>query len=229
MLISHIHSFRSFASPSVRERIAGVGLTHRVVISFSLALFTLQNEYHGHSISLGKRPVTIILVNFIFTNSLLFLFCSTRAWRQGLGLFKLLGHIGLTPALRCHNLKSNKQQQLFPGSLLAPKWRLESSSPIPCCLSLIFTALSFPPFPSISFFDGSIRDQSPLLDPPSYTSLQFWWVFPFIRVSLRSYCGCPTVDHRSTGWTRDSIYQLGRLTYYFLGMPRKYTCLRSIS
>jgi hypothetical protein len=117
-------------------------------------------------------------------------------------LFKLSGHIGLTPALHCHNLKSDKQQQLFPGSLsgLNGDWSLPP--PFPGASASLFTVLSLLPFP---FFDSTIRDHYPSLDPPSNTGLQVWKVLPLIQVSLLSYCGCPTVDHRGTDWARDSL------------------------
>jgi hypothetical protein len=79
-----------------------------------------------------------------------------------LPLFKLLELVGLTLALCCHNLNSDGQQKLFPGSLWGPEWRLESSSPIPA-VSLFFSLLSHP-FLFLPFFDGSTRDHLPSLD-----------------------------------------------------------------
>jgi hypothetical protein len=76
-----------------------------------------------------------------------------------LPLFKVLELVGLTPAFCYYNLKSGEQQQLFPGSLLVPEWRLEPSSPVSAVSVLFFSTL--PPFP---FFDVSTRDHHPLLD-----------------------------------------------------------------
>jgi hypothetical protein len=69
-----------------------------------------------------------------------------------LPLFKLLELVGLTSALRYHNLKSGGQQQLFPGSLSGLEWRLESYSTIPN-VSLFFT--TFPLVPFFPLFDSS--------------------------------------------------------------------------
>jgi hypothetical protein len=62
-------------------------------------------------------------------------------------LLKLLLHIGLTPPLHHHNLKSDKQKQLFPGSLLCPKWSWSLSPLFPAASPSLFNALSLPPLP----------------------------------------------------------------------------------
>jgi hypothetical protein len=132
-----------------------------------------------------------------------------------LPLFILLGCIGLTPALCCHNLKSHEQQQLFPGSLSGPKQRLESSSASPS----LFPALSLLPF-LWQLHHGPL----PIAGPPHLTL-----VFNFGEFSPSSrFLSSPTVDFLL--WTTEaladqetSIHQLDGLNCHFLGMLRKYT------
>jgi hypothetical protein len=97
------------------------------------------------------------------------------------------------------------------------------SCPPPLSLSL--------PFPLSSFFDGSIRDHPPSLDPHPTQGFNLYEFSP-VQISL-SHTHCQSLGLISEAPTRrktPSIYRPGRLTCYFLRMPTKYrcTCLRGI-
>jgi hypothetical protein len=143
-----------------------------------------------------------------------------------LPLFKLLGHTGLTPALRCHNLKvinSNSSSQVHSQALNGD-WSLPSRFPAASPFSLLYLSRPFLPFLSLMALSGTTPITRPSIQHWSSTLVSSPLHLGFSLVLLRA-------TEAPTGQETPSIHQLGGLTCYFLGMLGNIQvhCLRGIS